>query len=276
MQKFIVQKAQKLRDFTDETYAQGSFAFLRLLRSKDIRVNGVKIGENIAVHPGDEVVYYTTEKEESRACFSEIYRDDNILVADKFSGVNSEALFRIVQQRYGARFIHRLDRNTCGVMVFALSKEAEKELLAAFRERRAEKLYETLCFHPFKVQQGTFTAYLVKDEKNARVKIFEKPYPSAEKIITQYFVRKTIGEYSLVDVCLHSGKTHQIRAHLAFLGNPVVGDEKYGDEILNKKYRVKRHILVAKSIAFEGLSALSYLNGKKFVSSFCAEMPAQP
>ena len=275
MQKFIVQKAQKLRDFTDETYAQGSFAFLRLLRSKDIRVNGVKIGENIAVHPGDEVVYYTTEKEESRACFSEIYRDDNILVADKFSGVNSEALFRIVQQRYGARFIHRLDRNTCGVMVFALSKEAEKELLAAFRERRAEKLYETLCFHPFKVKQGTFTAYLVKDEKNARVKIFEKPYPSAEKIITQYSVRKTIGEYSLVDVCLHSGKTHQIRAHLAFLGNPVVGDEKYGDEILNKKYRVKRHILVAKSIAFEGLSALSYLNGKKFVSSFCAEMPAQ-
>ncbi len=273
MQKFIVQKAQKLRDFTDETYAQGSFAFARLLRSKDIRVNGVKIGENIALHPGDEVVYYTTEKEESRACFSEVYCDDNILVADKFSGVNSEALFRIVQQKYNARFIHRLDRNTCGIMVFARNGEAEKDLLAAFRERRAEKWYETLCFHPFKVKQGTFTAYLLKDEKNARVKIFEKPYPSSEKIITQYSVRKTIGEYSLVDVCLHSGKTHQIRAHLAFLGNPVVGDEKYGDEILNKKYHVKRHILVAKSISFEGLSVLSYLNGKKFVSSFCAEMP---
>ena len=274
MQKFIVQKAQKLRDFTDETYAQGSFAFLRLLRSKDIRVNGVKIGENIAVHPGDEVVYYTTEKEESRTCYFEIYSDDNILIVDKFSGVNSEALFRIVQQKYGARFIHRLDRNTCGVMVFARNEEAEKELLAAFRERRAEKRYETLCFHSFKVMQGTFTAYLLKDEKNARVKIFEKPYPSAEKIITQYSVRKKIGEYSLVDVCLHSGKTHQIRAHLAFLGNPIVGDEKYGDEALNKKYHVKSHILVAKSIAFEGLSALSYLNGKKFVSSFCAEMPS--
>lgn len=274
MQKFTVQKRGNLRDFTDEHYPQGSFALGRLLRAGDVRVNGIKVGKNVPLEAGDEVVYYTTSKEEERVFYREIYRDENILVVDKFAGVNSEALAEHLFRSCGARYLHRLDRNTCGVMCFALNAEAEKQILAAFRERRVEKVYHALCFHPFRRKSAICAAYLVKDERAARVKIFYEPVKGSEKILTEYTVLEDHGEYSLVEVRLHSGKTHQIRAHLAFLGNPVAGDEKYGDEVLNKKYHVKRHILVAKSLAFSLQGSLSYLNGRVFSSSFSAVFPS--
>ena len=277
MKKYIAEKEQTLKDFTDEHYAQGSFAYARLLRSRDVRVNGERCGSNRTLHAGDEVVYYTTPKEESRPVCTTLFCDENVLVADKFSGVNAEALYAYLrEERSDLRFIHRLDRNTCGVMVFARNDTAEAELLSAFREHRVDKRYQALCFHPFSRSRADLTAYLKKDEAHARVAVYEKPCPGAEKITTSYEVKQNHGEYSLVEVQLHSGKTHQIRAHLAFIGNPVAGDEKYGDEALNQKYHVKRHILVAKSLCFTGLNHLSYLNGICFSSSFCAELPHRP
>ena len=147
-------------------------------------------------------------------------------------------------------------------------------MLAAFRERRAEKVYRAICFHPFRRKSAVCAAYLVKDERAARVKIFDEPVRGSEKILTEYRVLEDHGEYSLVEIRLHSGKTHQIRAHLAFLGNPVAGDEKYGDEVLNRKYHVKRQILVASSLAFTLQGRLSYLSGRVFSSSFSAALPS--
>lgn len=275
MKKYVVQKRQSLKDFTDETYPQGSFAFARLLRDRDIRVNGVKTGRGVTLSEGDEVTYYTTAREEAKPFYTLVYRDENILFADKFSGVNSEALFSHLREEYGARFIHRLDRNTCGVMAFALCGSAEEELLAAFRERRAEKIYEALCFRPFREPRGTLEAYLRKDERAARVTVSASPRAGADKIVTEYELVRSFGEYSLVKIRLHSGKTHQIRAHMAFAGHPIVGDEKYGDEALNEKYGVKRQILVAKSLSFGFCGALRYLRGRCFVSSFSAVMPSK-
>lgn len=273
MQKFVAQTAQSLKDFTDSAYPQGSFAFSRLLRDRDIRVNGEKTGKNIDLSPGDEVCYYTTAKEESRPFYSIVYEDENILVADKFAGVNSEALAASLAKERGARFIHRLDRNTAGLIVFALNAAAERELLAAFRERRAEKIYEAVCFFPFEKESGSLTAYLVKDERAARVRVYGSPRAGADKIATDYRVKTACGEYSLAEIRIHGGKTHQIRAHMAYIGHPLAGDEKYGCEPLNRKYRVKRHILVAKRLSFRFSGPLSYLNGKTFESSFSAQMP---
>lgn len=268
MQKFIAPKAQTLKDFTDETYAQGSFAFSRLLREKDVRVNGQRTGKNVMLAAGDEVVYYTTPREEAKPFYDTVYEDEHILVADKYDGVSSEALFAALSREKGARFIHRLDRNTRGIVCFALDAAAEEELLAAFRERRAEKLYEAVCFHPFIKESARLEAYLWKDEHASRVRVFAKPQKGAEKIVTEYSLRQNFAEYALVDIRLHSGKTHQIRAHMAFIGHPVAGDDKYGDEALNKKYGVHRQLLVAKSLRLQCGGGLAYLNEKKFTSRF--------
>ena len=149
MKKFIVQSAQTLKDFTDENYPQGSFAFSRLLREKEVRVNGVKTGrENVLLRAGDEVTYFTTQKEENRPFYKILYEDENILVADKYAGVNTEGLAAHLRGKYGARPVHRLDRNTSGVMIFARSETAEKLLLEAFRSRRVQRFMKRSVFIP--------------------------------------------------------------------------------------------------------------------------------
>lgn len=238
-----------------------------------MRVNGAKTGKNVQLCPGDEVMYFTTPAEEAKPFYREVYRDENVLIADKFAGVSSEALHCSLRESCGARFIHRLDRNTAGLIAFALNEGAEGEMLAAFRSRRVQKVYGAVCFHPFRQRHAVLTAYLKKNADVARVRIFSSPVPGAEKIVTEYELEASFGEYSRVRVLLHSGRTHQIRAHMAFIGNPVAGDEKYGDEALNKKYHLRRQLLVAERLAFSFQGKLAYLNGHEFTSYFRAEMP---
>lgn len=270
MKKFTVTFQTSLKDFTDCTYPQGSFVFRALLKKGDIRVNGGKVRENVTVHEGDEVVYYTTASQESAQSHRTVYDDENVLIADKFSGVTSEGLFCELSH---LRPAHRLDRNTSGLIAFAKTEEAEKELLSAFRQRRVEKTYLCLAKNAFKKPSDTLTAYLKKDSKSALVRIYAKDTGGCERIITEYSVLQTMGDIAEVQIKLHTGKTHQIRAHLAFIGCPVLGDEKYGDKDLNAKYSARRQILVAKYLRFYCEDKLSYLNGKTFESSFNPELP---
>ena len=138
MKEFTVREEIDLKTFTDNTYAQGSFWFRALLKNKDIRVNGKKTDKNIPLKAGDVVSYYLSYDKEKTPAFFEIYADENILVIDKESGVNSEAVYSALEEK-GARFIHRLDRNTKGLIVFALNDETEKELLCLFKQRQIEK-----------------------------------------------------------------------------------------------------------------------------------------
>lgn len=272
MKTFTVTQNTTLKDFTDSSYPQGSFCFPRLLKAKDIRVNGVKTGSNIALKTGDIVTYYTTAEQEAKPSHSVIYADESVYIADKCSGVNVEALAEELKEKGDLRPVHRLDRNTCGLIVFARTEQAERDLLQAFKQRQVAKIYQCVCKNNFKKSGDILTAYLRKDEAVARVKIFDKPVSGAVKIVTEYKVLKSAGGLALVEVTLHTGKTHQIRAHMAHIGCPVLGDEKYGDEALNAKYNAKRQRLVAKRLQFNLSGSLAYLNAKTFESEFILEI----
>lgn len=275
MKTFYAPYPVPLKDFTDSVYPQGSFAFAALLRARDIKVNGARVGKNVMLSAGDEVVYYTNPKQEQKPSHSVIYADENILVADKYGGVSSEALLSELCGKGEYFAVHRLDRNTAGLILFAKTEAAERELLQAFRERKIVKTYLCFCKNRFRKKHDCLTAYLKKDGRAAEVKIYGEPTGGAVKIVTEYTVAESLGDYALVEIALHTGKTHQIRAHMAHIGCPVLGDEKYGDERLNEKYGVKRQCLVAKRLAFSFTGALSYLNGATFESAFWPQLPSK-
>ncbi len=273
MKNFTVTENSYLKTFTDAVYPQGSFYFNALLKKGDIRVNGTKVRANCPVRAGDCVTYYTTPQQEAKPSHYVVFEDDNVLIADKLSGVSSEALFSELAGK-GTYFpVHRLDRNTSGLIALAKNEKAEEELISAFRERRASKVYLCLAKNCFKGDSGELGAYLKKDEKSALVRIYASPNQGAARIFTDYEVLERRSDIALVKVVIHTGKTHQIRAHLSFIGCPVLGDTKYGDFTLNKKYGVARQLLVAKELVFNLSGGLSYLSGKKFESSFSPTLP---
>ncbi len=165
---------------------------------------------------------------------------------------------------------HRLDRNTTGLVLFAKNEEALSILLDKFKNHEIEKHYRAMVIGVPLPKKATLTAYLFKDRKKSLVYISDFPKKGYEKIVTSYEVLSTNNNQntSMLDVTLHTGKTHQIRAHLAHIGHPIVGDGKYGNNEMNKKLGFKLQQLCSYSLQFcfkTDSGILNYLSGKKII-----------
>lgn len=272
MLELISDKTQSLKEFTENHYAQASFFWTALLKNREIKVNGKRVSADTRLFAGDVVTYYLSPKQAGKAAFYVVYEDENLLVVDKESGVNSEAVFAELSRRGEYYFLHRLDRNTAGLLLFARNPKAEKAILDAFKEKRIEKKYQALCFGTFPKKQDVLTAYLKKNADSALARVFEAPVNGAERIVTEYKVLEKRNETTLVEITLHTGKTHQIRAHLAHIGCPIVGDMKYGVTAQNKAVKRARQCLIAKSLRVQLNGEFSYLNGSFWTSRFDTEI----
>lgn len=280
MKKLIVNQKydeKKLNKFLlDNVPNLSSNLLYKTLRKKDIKINGKRVNENVTINEGDEIlVYIADELLETKVDLKIVYEDENILVINKDANLEvtgENSLTSMVHSKYeDEQYLpmpcHRIDRNTTGLVIFAKNKEALNILFDKFKKHEIEKTYEALVYGIPKIKKARLEDYLFKDNKKSQVYVSDVSKKGYQKIITEYEVIKEYkNNTSLLEVKIETGRTHQIRAHLAYIGHPIVGDGKYGINDVNKKLGYKYQQLKAYKIKFDFKTdggVLEYLNGKE-------------
>ena len=277
MKSLIVNKkydGKKLDSFILDSFPSLSKNTLyKAFRKKDIRVNDKRVSDNVTVFENDEIkVFISDELLDGRLIFPIVYEDDNILIINKPANIEvtgDNSITSNLEKQY--KFIkpcHRIDRNTLGLVLFAKNQEALDILLDKFKDREIEKHYLAKVYGIPKVKKSRLEAFLFKDNKKSLVYISDTPKTGYQKIITSYKVieENKKDNTSILDIELETGRTHQIRAHLAHIGFPILGDGKYGINEINKKFNQKTQLLTSNSIKFvftKPSGILEYLNNKE-------------
>ena len=281
MKKLVVNKKydnKKLDKFLkDNISTLSNNLFYKTLRKKDIKINGKRVSENVTVFENDEILVYIPDYLlENKLNLDIIYEDNNILLINKPSNIEvtgQDSLTEVVHKLYSSCEFkpmpcHRLDRNTSGLILFAKNTQALEILLDKFKHHEIEKHYLALVYGIPQKKNERLISYLFKDSSKSFVYISDVPKKGYQKIITSYSLIESFdNNTSLLDIEIETGRTHQIRAHLAHIGLPIIGDGKYGINEVNKKFKVKAQKLVSYKLIFRfehDSKILEYLNRKSF------------
>ena len=265
MQKLTIKikKNSKIKDFL-LNYGFSSQQANKILKNRDVKKDGKRLGADDDLLAGDEVVVFCGELPEPK--FKILFEDENVIVLSKGAKIEVQGKDSLEKLIPGSIAVHRLDRNTTGVMIMAKNSAAESSLKAAFKAGNIEKLYVCEVYGKPDFRGEKREAYLVKDSERSEVKVFKNYVQKAVKIATSFETVKVGAETSIVKVKLHTGKTHQIRAHLAFLGYPIIGDGKYGNNKINKKFKQNYQKLHCFSLKIEKIDKnLENLKNKAFI-----------
>ena len=292
---------QRLDKFLTKTYPNLPQSVLyKCIRTKDVKRNGKRCQRDDRLQEGDELSLYwqeeffqTAPKEydflKAPKALSIVYEDENMMLLDKKPGLivhpdqnyHFDSLIARVQHylydkgeydpqgenAFAPALVNRIDRNTGGIVMAAKNAEACRILNQKVKDRELVKLYLCVVCGRLSQKEGLLTGYLEKNEAQNRVYILKKPKEGAKAIRTKYRVLAEKRDFSLLEVELLTGRTHQIRAHFASIGHPLAGDGKYGKNAVNKGTGFPYQALYSYKLGFRfqtdgGL--LQYLDGREF------------
>ena len=277
-------------------------AIFKALRKGDVKVNGRKQKEKYSLEVGDIVEIRNIESDQKKKEFNFqrvdsggmkiTFEDENMLLVEKWPGV----LFHSAKKNgeptltdYALSYLHekgdylpekevtftpapcnRLDRNTSGIVFFGKNFESLKILNELIRERKIKKYYTALI--KGRINDRVYEGYILKDQENNVSKIYNDRIPNSKKIAMEVKTIQSNGAYSLIEIDLITGRSHQLRAHLSHLGNPIIGDSKYGDKKLNdffyNKFGLNYQFLYAYKVIFKDVpEKFSYLKNKTIAES---------
>lgn len=293
---------QRLDKFITKTLDLPMSLLYKSIRLKKIKVNRKRAENNTMLCEGDTVQCFLNEeffeKKVSKTTFDNVtpklnivYEDQNIMLLDKRPGVSvhedengsTNTLITHIQaylyskgeydpedeQSFAPALCNRIDRNTGGIVIAAKNAEALRVMNEKIKRREIDKFYLAAVHGIPSPEAATLKGYLIKDEKLNTVRVFDKnPPKNAKEIITKYKVIANGGDTALLEVELLTGRTHQIRAHMAHIGHPLVGDGKYGINKSDRQRGYKYQALYSYRLRFsfkgDSETVLDYLNGKEF------------
>ncbi len=292
---------QRLDKFLTKTYRNLPMSLLyKAIRKKDIRLNGKRCEAAARLSEGDEIYLFlpddaleiappTYEFMHASKQLDIVYEDEHVLLLNKKAGLlvhpdNHEfadtLIFRVQrylyekgeydpadEQSFAPALVNRIDRNTSGIVIAAKTAVALRILNEKLKNREIQKYYLCIVHGILPKKEDTLEAYLEKNESQNRVYVSATQKQGARTIRTRYRVLEEKNGFSLLEIHLLTGRTHQIRAHLASIGHPLLGDGKYGTNALNKGTGFNKQALCSYRLQFDFTSdaeELSYLNGKEF------------
>ena len=269
----------------------------KAFRNKRIKVNGKRAEPDTRLSAGDLIELYIndeffpvskptakTVKPRRQPPVTVVYEDENFAVlykpahllchSDRTGDANLVDAFAAyleakgeydphAEKRFAPALCNRLDRGTEGLVLAAKSYAALRDLNAIIRDDMMKKEYLTITVGA--PPQGRFVAWLQHSEKNNKVRIHARESEGYKQIITEVTVIRQAGPFALCRIGLITGRTHQIRAHLAYLGHPVLGDIKYGNHKMNERTGLKTQALCAQRLTFGRIheeNTLQYLSGR--------------